>query len=80
MVQLGMFRVEEHAKALLAEAAGHGLSAELANEPDASGEARYCVRTGHYPSREAALAAAHELAKRSGFDTYVLKPHSAGTE
>ncbi len=80
VVQLGMFRVEGHAKELLAEAAGHGIPAEIANEPDASGEARFCVRTGHYPSREAALAAAHDLAKRDGFDTYVLKPHSAGAE
>jgi len=74
-LRAGAFTDEAEAKALAQDLAGRGLQASVVAVPTSGGALLHTVVAGNYASRQAAAAAAAELARRQGLSlTVVARP------
>jgi cell division septation protein DedD len=71
-LRAGAFADEAEAKALAQELAGRGLQASVVAVPTSGGALLHTVVAGSYTSRQAAAAAAAELARRQGLSLAVV--------
>jgi cell division septation protein DedD len=71
-LRAGAFTDEAEAKVLVQELAGRGFQASLVPMPTSSGAVLQTVLVGRYASREAAAAAASELAHQTGISAAVV--------
>jgi cell division septation protein DedD len=71
-LRAGAFADEAEAQALAQQLAGRGLQASVVAVPTSGGALLHTVVAGNYASRQAAAAAAAELARRQGLSLAVV--------